>query len=125
MISLVEIVDRMRRGPKKSIKEWDISLFKKMQELVKEYDIRCPNEQSTWLNTDDSLADSAWQAAVKFVMDVGCLCIDSERIVKFSEEEVKEAIRAMQGEVIMGEGKDRRIWKQHKVEGNEPLNIAP
>ncbi len=25
----------------------------------------------------------------------------------------------------MGEGKDARVWKQHKIEGTEPLNIAP
>jgi methylamine---corrinoid protein Co-methyltransferase len=125
MISLVEVVDRMRRGPKKTIKEWDLALFKKMQELEKEFDIKIPDEPSNWLNMDNSLADSAWQAAVRFVVDVGCLCIDSERVVRFSEEEVKEAIKAMQSEVIMGEGKDARVWRQHRIEGQEPLNVAP
>lgn len=125
MISLVEIADRMRNGPKMASRDWDMALFRKLTELVKEYDIKCPSEPSEWINTDDSLADAAWQAAVDFVVDVGCLCLDRERIVRFTENEVNEAIRAMQREVIMGEGKDARVWKQHKIEGTEALNIAP
>jgi methylamine--corrinoid protein Co-methyltransferase len=125
MISLVEIADRMRTGPMMSGKDWDMALFKKMSELVKEYEIKCPDDPSVWINTDDSLADAAWQAAVDFVVDVGCFCLDRGRVVKFSEEEVREAIRSMQGEVVMGEGKDARVWRQHKIEGTEPMNVAP
>ncbi|MCW4048875.1 MAG: monomethylamine:corrinoid methyltransferase [Candidatus Bathyarchaeota archaeon] len=125
MITLVEIADRMRSGPKMAAKEWDMALFRKISELVKEYDIKCPTEPSHWMNTDDSLADAAWQAAVDFVINNGCLCLDRERVVKFTEEEVKEAIRSMEKEVVMGEGKDVRVWKQQKIEGTEPLNIAP
>ena len=74
-------------------KDWDIAMFKKMSELAKEFDLKCPIDQNNWINTDDSMADAAWQAAVKFVTDVGCLCLDRERVVKFTEDEVKEAIR--------------------------------
>ena len=125
MISLVEIADRMRNGPKMAAKDWDMALFRKISELVKTYDIHCPSDPSDWINTDDSLADAAWEAAVDFVVNQGCLCLDRERVIRFTEEEVKEAIRAMQKEVIMGEGKDARVWKQHKIEGNEPMNISP
>lgn len=125
MISLVEIVDRMRRGQKMAIKDWDIALFKRISELTRRYDIRCPAEPETWINTDDSLADSAWDAALELVIDAGCLCLDSERVIKFTEEEVREAVKAMQSEVVVGEGKDARVWKQHRVEGREPMNVAP
>ena len=125
MISLVEIADRMRTGPMMSGKDWDMALFKKMSELVKEYEIKCPDDPSVWINTDDSLADAAWQAAVDFVVDVGCFCLDRERVVKFSEEEVRDAIRSMQKEVSMGEGKDARVWRHHEIEGTESMNVAP
>ena len=125
MISLVEIADRMRSGPKMASKDWDMALFRNISELVKKYDIKCPTEPSNWINTDDSLADAAWQAAVEFVVEYGCLCLDRERVVKFTEEEVRHSIRSMEKEVRMGEGKDSRVWKQHKIEGTEPLNIAP
>ncbi|MCJ7574838.1 monomethylamine:corrinoid methyltransferase, partial [Candidatus Bathyarchaeota archaeon] len=82
MLSLVEIADRMRKGPMMTAKEWDVALFRKMLELTKEFDLKCPTEPSNWINTDDSLADAAWQAAVKFVVEMGCLCLDRERVVK-------------------------------------------
>jgi methylamine--corrinoid protein Co-methyltransferase len=125
MISLVEVADRMRSGTRMGDKEWSMALFRKISQLVKEYDIQCPTDTSDWMNTDDSLADAAWQAAVDFVIDMGCFCLNRERVVKFSEEEVKTAIRSMEKEVVMGAGKDARIWKQHKIEGNELLNVSP
>jgi hypothetical protein len=76
MISLVEIADRIRKGPRMAPKEWDMAIFKKLSDLVKEYNIECPAEESDWINTDDSLADAAWWAAVEFVVDMGCLCLD-------------------------------------------------
>lgn len=125
MISLVEIADRMRNGTRMTDNEWNMTLFKKMTSLVKQYDIKCPTEPSNWINTDDSLADAAWQAAVDFIVDMGCLCLNRERVVRFTGEEVREAIKAMQKQVVMGEGKDTRIWKQHEIEGSEPLNVSP
>ena len=125
MISLVEVADRMRRGTKMASPEWDMTLFKKITELVKRHEIKCPTDPSDWINTDNSLADAAWQAAVELVTDLGCLCIDTGRVIKFTEEEVKDAVRSMQSEVIMGEGKDVRVWRQHKIEGTAPLNISP
>ncbi len=125
MLSLVEIVDRMRRGPKMAAKDWDIALFKRLSALAKEYDLKVPADPSNWINTDDTLADAAWRAAVDFVVENGCLCLDSERVIRFTEDEVKEAVRSMQREVIMGDGKDARVWKQHRIEGAEPMNIAP
>jgi methylamine--corrinoid protein Co-methyltransferase len=122
MISLVEVADRMRSG---TDKEWSMALFQKITQLVKEYDIHCPTETSEWQNTDNSLADAAWQAAVDFVVDMGCFCLNRERVVKFTEEEVKTAIRSMEKEVVMGAGKDTRIWKQHQIEGNELINFSP
>jgi len=125
MISLVEVADRMRSGPRMEDREWSMALFKKISQLVKDYDIHCPTEPKDWQNTDDSLADAAWQAAVDFVVDMGCFCLTRERVVKFTEEEVKTAIRSMENEVVMGTGKDTRIWKQHQIEGNEPINFSP
>ena len=125
MISLVEVADRMRSGTRMGDKEWNMALFRKISQLVKEYDIRCPTETSDWQNTDNSLADAAWQAAVDFVIDMGCFCLNRERVVKFTEEEVKTAIRSMEKEVVMGAGKDTRVWKQHQIEGNELVNFSP
>ncbi len=40
MISLVDIADRMRNGPKMASKDWDMALFRNISELVKKYEVK-------------------------------------------------------------------------------------
>ncbi len=120
----MEVAERARSGPRIDIKEWDLNLFKKIQELLKEYDIRLRSDED-FLNTDDSIADAAFQAAYDFVVDMGTYCISTGRVVKFTEEEVKEALKEMPKEVPMGEGNDARVFKQQQLDTRELVNICP
>jgi len=106
------------------IKEWDMSLFKKIQELMKEYDIKLRADDE-FLNTDNSIADAAFQAAFDFIVDRGTYCISTGRVVKFSEDEVKEALSEAPREVPLGEGNDARVFKQQSLDTREPINICP
>jgi len=124
MITLLEVADRARSGPKMDEKEWDLAVFKEMQKLTKEYEIRVP-ESGEFLNTDDDLADRAFRAGLQFVSEMGTYCISTNRVIKFTEGEVKQALREAPKEVVMGKGKDCRVFKQKKVEGSELLNICP
>jgi methylamine--corrinoid protein Co-methyltransferase len=126
VISLLEVADRARKGPKMDEKEWNMSLFRKMQELIHDYDIKHPEgDEGSFLNVDDELADRAFNAAVDFLIDRGVYCITSGRIIHFSEDEVREAIKEAPREIVIGEGRDARKFKQRKVEGNELVNIVP
>ncbi len=107
-------------------KEWNMSLFKTMQELSDKYDIKLPpREHRSFLNTDDELPDRAFQAALDFIVNKGIYCLTSGRIIQFSEDEVRESIKETPSEIIIGEGKDTRTFKQRKVEGKEFVNIVP
>ena len=126
MISLLELAERARSGPKMDEKEWNMGLFKKMQELAEEYSLRLPGEGAeSFLNLDDDLADGAFHAAVDFLLDRGVYCLTSGRVIRFTEDEVGAAIKEAPSEIIVGEGKDARRFKQRKVEGREPVNIVP
>jgi len=59
---------------------------------------------------DDDLADRAFQAAIDFVVAVGVYCPDTSSIIKFSRDEVTEAIDNSRGRCLMGEGKDAFVW---------------
>ncbi len=124
MMSLLEVAERARSGPRVDEKEWNMSLFRKMQELTKEYNLR-PRQREEYINTDDTLADDAFRAAIDFLTDMGAYCITTNRVVKFTEEEVKQAIREAPRQVKMGEGRDARVFRQGRIEGREPLNIVP
>jgi methylamine---corrinoid protein Co-methyltransferase len=124
--SLLEVAERTQTGPRIEEKAWDLGLFAKMNELVRKYDIRVPKApRHPWFNEDDSLAERAYRAALDFLVDVGVYCITTGRVVRFSREEVEREIRAAPREVWMGEGRDRRVFRQQRIEGEGPLGFCP
>lgn len=124
MLSLLEIAERTQKGPKVEEKDWDMGLFHKMGELVKKYEIAYPGD-GQWFNTDDGLVDRAFEAALEFLTTKGVYCVSTGRVVQFTREEILQAIREAPNYVIMGEGRDQTVFKQHAIEGNEPLNFCP
>jgi len=124
MISLLDIAERIQKGPKMEEKKWDLSLFKKMGELSKKYGINYPSNGS-YLNSDDDIVDRAFQAALDFLVEMGIYCVSTRRVVNFDEKEVLTAIREAPNETTVGEGRDARVIKKKRVEGKEPLNHCP
>ena len=68
MIELIEVAERARTGPRLEEKKWNLTLFRKMQELIKEYDLSSRGVEE-FINTDDHLADDAFEAALDFIVD--------------------------------------------------------
>jgi methylamine--corrinoid protein Co-methyltransferase len=124
MLSLLDIAERTHTGPKMSEMDWDMGLFAKMTELAQRYEIRVPTEID-WFNVDARLAGRALQAAIDFLVDKGVYCLSTGRVVQFSREEVLAALREAPDAIEIGEGSDRRVVKQRRVEGREPLNVCP
>lgn len=120
----MDVAERARSGLKMDEKDWNMSLFKNIQKLLKENDLRI-RADAEFLNTDNSVADAAFHAAFDLIVEMGTYCISTGRVVRFTEEEVKEAIREAPREVPMGEGNDARIFKQQKLDTSEPINICP
>jgi len=124
MLSLLDIAERTQKGPKMAEMDWDMALFAKMTELARRYDIKVPKDID-WFNADDGLVERAFQAGIDFLTETGIYCLSTGRVVEFTREEVLTAIREAPDRVEMGEGGDRRVFKQHKVEGKELLNLCP
>jgi len=124
MISLIEIAERTQTGEKVEEKKWDMEFFNTISRLVKKYDIKTP-ETHCYINRDDNLAERAYEAAVEFLETMGIYCITTRRRVRLSREEILTAVKEAPTEVLMGEGRDRRVWKQRSIECKEKLNICP
>ena len=52
-------------------------------------------------------------------------CITTRRRVQLSRKEILTAITEAPTEILMGEGRDRRVWKQRRIEEKEKLNVCP
>jgi len=124
MITLLEIAERTQTGEKVEEKKWDMEFFRTISELVKKYGIEFPGEHH-FINMDDELVERAFGAAIELLEKVGVYCITTRRCIRLSRDEILTAIREAPTEILMGEGRDRRVWKQRKVEEKSKLNICP
>jgi hypothetical protein len=124
MITLLEIAERTQTGEKVEEKKWDRMFFETISSLVKKYGIACPAEHH-YINMDDDIVARAFEAAIEFLETMGIYCITTRRRVALTREEILTAIREAPTEILMGEGRDRRVWKQRRVEGREKLNVCP
>ena len=124
MITLLEIAERTQTGEKAEEKKWDMEFFRTISELVKKHGIELPEEHG-FINMDDELVERAFEAAIELLEKVGVYCITTRRCIRLSRDEILTAVREAPTEILMGEGSDKRVWKQRKVEEKGKLNICP
>jgi methylamine---corrinoid protein Co-methyltransferase len=111
MISLLEVAERARKGPRMSEMDWNMGLFQKMNELAERYQINVPEDSwDCFCNDDDALAQRALEAGIAFLVERGAYCIQTERIIQFTEAEVRQAITESPRQVVLGEGDDARVF---------------
>jgi len=107
MIDFEEIVDRALNGPLCSPQDFDLQVFvPKMREVVRKYEIKY--DDANPVPPDDDLADRVFSAGLEFYEAVGTYCVDSERIIKFTQAEIQQALEQAPSAVHLGDGKDRR-----------------
>lgn len=124
MLSLMDVAERAQKGARLDEKDWDMSLFAKTNEYVNKYGLKYPRDGS-YFNTDESVNERAFEAALNFLQETGIYCFTTRRVISLDENEILKAIADAPSEIIVGEGKDRRILKQRKCEGRERLNHCP
>lgn len=126
MLNLLDVAHRAWSGPRMEEKEWRMSLFHKVQELVHRYHIQAPDptDRAQIICRDTALIDAAWQAGIDFLVENGVYCYDTRRVIRFTEDEVKEAIQAMPETIVMGEGPDVVITKKRHMRGDQGHVLA-
>ena len=91
MLQFWEVADRaISTGPLMKMKEFDLKLFKVATQLVEKYGIIY--DPKVPIPSDDDLADRLFEAGVKLYSALGTYCIDTERLIQFTEEEIREAL---------------------------------
>ena len=104
MNPLMEIIEKTKAGPVVEEKEFDMKIYQTAQKLVKKYDIRYDADNP--VPSDDALAKRVFEAAIEFFVEVGVYCVNTRKIIKFSEDEVYEKIRLAPKQIVLGDGKD-------------------
>ncbi len=122
MISLLEVAERAYRGPRREEREWNLGLFRKMQELTARHRLDRPLP-ATIADVDDAYLDVLFDAAVDFLAEVGVYCISTKRVIAFTEEEVRAAAKQTPGQLLVGAGRDTRLIRQRRVGDSQPTHI--
>jgi methylamine--corrinoid protein Co-methyltransferase len=103
-------------------KEWGLSLFKKLQELIIRHELKQEGPEQFY-ELDNEYADALFQAAVDLLGELGVYCTHTHRTITFSEDEVREALREIPSEIKIGEGRDQRVWRKREIEDSRPPGI--
>jgi hypothetical protein len=91
-----------------------------MNELAQRFEITVPaNSWDHYYNDDDALAERALQAGIAFLVETGTYCIQTQRAVRFTEQEIHDAVAASPRQVVIGEGDDARVF------GKGPIDLPP
>lgn len=117
-------------GPKVADKEWNMGLFRKLQELEKRYVFETfknlrPSDGRAWRNVilDGAEIEDYFQAGIDFLVEQGVYCVDTHRVIQFSEQEIRDGIRMMPEQVTIGNGKDTRQLRKHRWSGDRGYRL--
>jgi len=117
MVNLLEIIDRSLSGPYTTESNFDLKIFvPKLREVITKYKIKFDLENP--MSCDDDLADRVFKAGVELFADVGIYCTDTERIIKFTEEEIMQALAEAPSRPVFGEGNDAKALVGRKPESD-------
>jgi len=119
VITYIDVLREIYSGKICSEKEFDLQVFSpKLQEVLRQSNIRYDPENP--VPADDGLADALWNAAKDFYCNVGTYCTDTERIVRFEENEISLTLKTAPNEFIFGEGNQRKALTQRRPEDDAP-----
>ena len=117
MVSFIDVINRAWTGPYYSEKDYNLKVFVPiLREIVKKYKIKCDPENV--VPCDDDLADRIFKAGVELYASVGTYCVDTQRIIQFTEAEIREALAGAPSAPVFGEGKDAKALVARKPESN-------
>ncbi|MFX0204863.1 MAG: monomethylamine:corrinoid methyltransferase [Candidatus Hodarchaeota archaeon] len=118
-ITMRNIIEKAETGPVCLENDFDRRiLIPEVQRIIKEYDIYY--DPDNLIPNDNNLADAAFNAALDLYIEVGTLCVDSHRLIKFDEAEIKKALKDAPNEITFGADADTRIMKNRHVEDRAP-----
>jgi len=119
VISFTTIVDRALTGPLCSERDFELKIFvPNLRAVLTKYVIQY-NPQNP-VPADDELADRVWAAAVEFLCNTGVYCLDTERRILFTRDEIEKAIETGPRGVVFGTDKEAKAMPRRFPEDESP-----
>ncbi len=92
-ITVMDVYDRAKTGPKVEEKDWDFKIVPQTATaLKKKYGIKMNKKQI--IPTDPELCSNLFKAGLELLATCGVYCIDTHRVIKYTEEEILASLEA-------------------------------
>ena len=119
MLSFSSVVERAFTGSICTERDFDLDIFvPNLRKVVQKYGIKYDPQNP--IPADDDLADRVWEAAMEFLVETGVYCLDTERRILFTKDEIEGALETGPRGYIFGEGKDAKAMPRRIPEDKTP-----
>jgi methylamine--corrinoid protein Co-methyltransferase len=119
MVNFFEVIRRALNGPYYTEEDFAMKVVvPKLKEVLEKYDIRYDPEKV--VPHDNKLADDVFQAGLDLFIGAGVYCSDTNRVIRFTRDEVLEALKEAPSAPVYGEGRDAKA-----MVAREPESAAP
>lgn len=120
-MNMEEIIERAQRGECRNEQEHDMIVFRESERLAKKHGIVWNGEE---VLPEEKMADSLFIAAAEFLVLVGVLYVDENRVISITDGDVEEALRVRHN-VKIGRGNEEVELKKRKPgDGRRPLYVG-
>lgn len=124
---LMDLLDRVHTGPVLLEDEFNLKVIPGViAEVLKKYGLENTVDLENPINTDDDLADRFYQAGFEAAIKIGMVCKDTNRVIRFNEQELQSGIDQAPSEFWLGEG-NQRVQYTHRYpeDTTPPVFTAP
>lgn len=118
-VTVFDVFDRAKSGQKVDENVWDNKIIPQTATRLKEkYGIKM--DKKVIIPTDKTLIDNLFKAGLEMLTECGIYCMDTGRVIKYTEEEILTAIKAAPSRAILGEGKDAVVLQCRSHKDTKP-----
>lgn len=128
---VLDVLDRAHEGPVYKERDFNMRVIPQaIGKAIKKWGLANTCDRENPISQDDELADRYYQAGMDAAVEIGLLCKDTNRTIRFTEEEIQSALEQAPEEFWLGEG-DQRVCYKHRAPEDPilpvwtvPLSIA-
>ncbi|CVK19568.1 Monomethylamine methyltransferase MtmB [Sporomusa sphaeroides DSM 2875] len=104
-ITVFDVYERAQSGPEMSEADWDFGVIPQTAKKLKEkYGIKI--DRKTIIPEDEDLINNLFQAGLDMLVECGVYCIDTNRVIKYTRDEVLLAIKSAPDHFTYGENQE-------------------